>query len=671
VYSAPNANLKEKHEADLKKEIKKLQRYRDDIKKWATSSEIKNKDSLLEWRHKIEEQMERFKVCEKETKTKAFSKEGLAAAAKKDPNAAKKAEIYEWIEEFKSKLQEQSDLFEAEIEEAGAGAKKGQVRSLFVPRALCQAHLSHLLLCVLFCVVQGKIKADKLKASMERHAWHQTQLDLVMDALRSDKVSMQEVEDIRDDIETYVEQNQDPDFFEDEFLYDGLNLDAEDSDDGSQSGSGSDDGSGSGSGSEDDEVDGAAAAAAAAAAAKRAAAEKAAKEKAEAAEKAKVKSQEVKVVPAAAKPVAAAAAKSTPTAAAAAPAPVPAVAVAAAKVTTPVATVAAKVAAVAAAAPPVTAAALAAKKLGPTPVVAGATTAPSAAALVARSAAPTATVPSAAALVAAGARPSASTVVAGTAASAASAVKVPPVQLPTAPAATVSAPTPVLSAAAVAAIKPATPAAPTPLKTPLAKAPVVETIKEPEPEVEVAPVRVPLSDEHAAQLRLLEASLPFVPEPHDSERYVDCVLLFSCVSFVEVIFLHFWCRSPKQYLPRNPYRTPSYFPSSPALSFEDGASNVDKFDLDTLFFMFYFHQGSNQHQALFFAARELKKQAWRYHKKYLTWFQRHEEPKVTSDEFEQGTYLYFDYEQGWCQRLKHDFVFDYRFLEDDDGLFAR
>jgi CCR4-NOT transcription complex subunit 3 len=618
VYSAPNANLKEKHEADLKKEIKKLQRYRDDIKKWATSSEIKNKDSLLEWRHKIEEQMERFKVCEKETKTKAFSKEGLAAAAKKDPNAAKKAEIYEWIEEFKSKLQEQSDLFEAEIEEAGAGAKKGQ----------------------------GKIKADKLKASMERHAWHQTQLDLVMDALRSDKVSMQEVEDIRDDIETYVEQNQDPDFFEDEFLYDGLNLDAEDSDDGSQSGSGSDDGSGSGSGSEDDEVDGAAAAAAAAAAAKRAAAEKAAKEKAEAAEKAKVKSQEVKVVPAAAKPVAAAAAKSTPTAAAAAPAPVPAVAVAAAKVTTPVATVAAKVAAVAAAAPPVTAAALAAKKLGPTPVVAGATTAPSAAALVARSAAPTATVPSAAALVAAGARPSASTVVAGTAASAASAVKVPPVQLPTAPAATVSAPTPVLSAAAVAAIKPATPAAPTPLKTPLAKAPVVETIKEPEPEVEVAPVRVPLSDEHAAQLRLLEASLPFVPEPHDSER-------------------------PKQYLPRNPYRTPSYFPSSPALSFEDGASNVDKFDLDTLFFMFYFHQGSNQHQALFFAARELKKQAWRYHKKYLTWFQRHEEPKVTSDEFEQGTYLYFDYEQGWCQRLKHDFVFDYRFLEDDDGLFAR
>eukprot|EP00965_Chrysotila_dentata_P133389 4410735-Pleurochrysis_carterae.AAC.1 len=37
----------------------------------------------------------------------------------------------------------------------------------------------------------------------------------------------------------------------------------------------------------------------------------------------------------------------------------------------------------------------------------------------------------------------------------------------------------------------------------------------------------------------------------------------------------------------------------------------------------------------YLAARELKKQSWRYHKKYLTWFQRHEEPKVTADEYEQ------------------------------------
>lgn len=45
----------------------------------------------------------------------------------------------------------------------------------------------------------------------------------------------------------------------------------------------------------------------------------------------------------------------------------------------------------------------------------------------------------------------------------------------------------------------------------------------------------------------------------------------------------------------------------------------------------------------YLAAKELKKQSWRYHRKYNTWFQRHEEPKVANDEFEQGTYVYFDF----------------------------
>lgn len=45
----------------------------------------------------------------------------------------------------------------------------------------------------------------------------------------------------------------------------------------------------------------------------------------------------------------------------------------------------------------------------------------------------------------------------------------------------------------------------------------------------------------------------------------------------------------------------------------------------------------------YLAARELKRQSWRYHKKYNTWFQRHEEPKVTNDEYERGTYVYFDF----------------------------
>lgn len=38
--------------------------------------------ALVEARKQIEREMERFKVCEKETKTKAFSKEGLGQQPK-------------------------------------------------------------------------------------------------------------------------------------------------------------------------------------------------------------------------------------------------------------------------------------------------------------------------------------------------------------------------------------------------------------------------------------------------------------------------------------------------------------------------------------------------------------------------------------------------------------
>lgn len=82
MYDTDNVNQKEKFEADLKKEIKKLQRYRDQIKTWIQSSEIKDKKALIDARKLIEREMERFKVCEKETKTKAFSKEGLGQQPK-------------------------------------------------------------------------------------------------------------------------------------------------------------------------------------------------------------------------------------------------------------------------------------------------------------------------------------------------------------------------------------------------------------------------------------------------------------------------------------------------------------------------------------------------------------------------------------------------------------
>jgi CCR4-NOT transcription complex subunit 3 len=32
----------------------------------------------------------------------------------------------------------------------------------------------------------------------------------------------------------------------------------------------------------------------------------------------------------------------------------------------------------------------------------------------------------------------------------------------------------------------------------------------------------------------------------------------------------------------------------------------------------------------------------------------------------QGTYVYFDYETGWCQRKKTEFTFEYRYLEEGE-----
>jgi CCR4-NOT transcription complex subunit 3 len=119
----------------------------------------------------------------------------------------------------------------------------------------------------------------------------------------------------------------------------------------------------------------------------------------------------------------------------------------------------------------------------------------------------------------------------------------------------------------------------------------------------------------------------------------------------------------EEYQPRNPKpSTPPYFPQTVPSIFNDPLL-FEKFDLDTLFFSFYYQQGSYQQ---YLAAKELKRQMWRFHKKYLTWFQREEEPKVITADYEQGTYVYFDYETGWCQRKKAEFTFEYKYLEDKD-----
>jgi hypothetical protein len=54
MQASTNQTQKEKLETDLKTQIKKLQRLRDQIKTWVASNDIKDKSALLENRRLIE-----------------------------------------------------------------------------------------------------------------------------------------------------------------------------------------------------------------------------------------------------------------------------------------------------------------------------------------------------------------------------------------------------------------------------------------------------------------------------------------------------------------------------------------------------------------------------------------------------------------------------------------
>ncbi|UJR26477.1 hypothetical protein I4U23_007804 [Adineta vaga] len=103
----------------------------------------------------------------------------------------------------------------------------------------------------------------------------------------------------------------------------------------------------------------------------------------------------------------------------------------------------------------------------------------------------------------------------------------------------------------------------------------------------------------------------------------------------------------------------SYYPQTPPAG-SDTPEFYYRLAPDTLFFVFYYMEGT---RAQYLAAKALKRQSWRFHTKHMMWFQRHEEPKTITDDYEQGTYIFFDYER-WQTRKRDNFVFEYKFLED-------
>ncbi|VEL23590.1 unnamed protein product, partial [Protopolystoma xenopodis] len=203
--ASTNQTQKEKFEGDLKKEIKKLQRLRDQIKTWLTSNEVKDKRPLLEARKEIEQDMERFKVIEKETKTKAYSKEGLLSTdSKKDPLQKEKEELEEWLKQSISLLQTQSEKYEFEIESLSTSNKKKRV---------------------------DKDKAATIEDKRQRLdtcTFHTEKLETIMRHLDNERLDCGKVRSIKDPVEYVVESVDDQSnqaLSDYRSLYDDLHLD--------------------------------------------------------------------------------------------------------------------------------------------------------------------------------------------------------------------------------------------------------------------------------------------------------------------------------------------------------------------------------------------------------------------------------------------------------------
>lgn len=83
--------------------------------------------------------------------------------------------------------------------------------------------------------------------------------------------------------------------------------------------------------------------------------------------------------------------------------------------------------------------------------------------------------------------------------------------------------------------------------------------------------------------------------------------------------------------------------SFPTMPMYNRIENFSHFDLDTLFFSFYYQQGTYQQ---YYAAVELKRKNWMFNKKYHTWFRKTEAGDPLS-KGQANKFVYFDYETSW------------------------
>jgi CCR4-NOT transcriptional regulation complex NOT5 subunit len=200
VYSAEQQNQKEKYEMDLKKEIKKLQRLRDQIKSWISSAEVKDKDALFEARKLIETKMEAFKTCEKETKTKTYSKEGLARAEQLSPEEEAKRNTSAWITDTIERLQTMVQDQEVEIEKLQNGKGKKTNKNII----------------------------DECNHFIAMHRYHLNKLEAIMRLVNNDMLETDDVDPLREDLDYYMDSYKEDEYqqaYDEDFFYESLGLD--------------------------------------------------------------------------------------------------------------------------------------------------------------------------------------------------------------------------------------------------------------------------------------------------------------------------------------------------------------------------------------------------------------------------------------------------------------
>lgn len=193
-----SSSQKEKLESDLKKEIKKLQRFREQVKNWQAGNEIKDKNSLLEHRRLVEVAMEKYKVVEKGSKTKAYSDQSLAAVD--EPKVDNEA--CEFVRQALETLGQQTESIEAEIERLQP-SKKGKRN------------------------VQNEEMKKELEELLASHQWHTEKLEIILRLLQNEVLNVDEVMNISEDITYYLDENRAPDFMFDDTIYDDLDLEAD------------------------------------------------------------------------------------------------------------------------------------------------------------------------------------------------------------------------------------------------------------------------------------------------------------------------------------------------------------------------------------------------------------------------------------------------------------